>query len=261
MYFLLFHYQNLGCHGFFIKNRKREKEWKRHLPVHLTGLTLCSTILTVTLIEKFTVGGWITLLITSILIGICYLIRNHYKNVQKSIRELDEMLSNFPTSGSMNSEALDPKKMTVIQLVSGFNGLGLHTLLSIIKNFPGLYKNFIFVSIGLVDSGSFKGIKEIEVLKESVKASLLEYVDLARRLGFPADYRFDIGTDVVESASALCRSIVEDFPKSTVFTGNLVFHQVRLFHKFLHNETAFAIQRRLQWSGITTVILPIRIKV
>jgi hypothetical protein len=28
---------------------------------------------------------------------------------------------------------------------------------------------------------------------------------------------------------------------------------------FLHNETAFAIQRHLQWSGITNVILPIRI--
>jgi hypothetical protein len=29
----------------------------------------------------------------------------------------------------------------------------------------------------------------------------------------------------------------------------------------LHNEAAFAIQRRLQWKGITTVILPIRVEV
>jgi len=29
----------------------------------------------------------------------------------------------------------------------------------------------------------------------------------------------------------------------------------------LHNETAFAIQRRLQWDGITTVILPIRVRI
>lgn len=29
----------------------------------------------------------------------------------------------------------------------------------------------------------------------------------------------------------------------------------------LHNETSFAIQRRLQWDGITTVILPIRMRI
>ena len=75
-----------------------------------------------------------------------------------------------------------------------------------------------------------------------------------------ADYRFDIGTDVVESASLLCESIAEEFPRSTFFTGQLVFHRVHLFHRLLHNETAYAIQRRLQWDGITTVILPIRVK-
>jgi len=259
--FATFSLSELGMSRFFIKNRKKEKEWKKHLPVHLTGLTLCLTILIITLIEKFTVGGWITLLITSMVIGICYLIRGHYTDVKRGIRELDEMLLNIPTAGPMSHEPLDPKKMMAVQLVSGFNGFGVHTLLSIIQNFPDLYKNFIFVSVGLVDSGSFKGTKEIEALKESVKASLMQYVDLARRLGFPADYRFDIGTDVIESASSLCESIAEEFPRSTVFTGKLVFHRVHLFHKLLHNETAFAIQRHLQWNGITTVILPIRVKV
>ena len=33
----------------------------------------------------------------------------------------------------------------------------------------------------------------------------------------------------------------------------------KLFQRILHNETASAIQRRLQWEGITTVILPIRV--
>jgi amino acid transporter len=258
--FATFSLSELGMSRFFIKNRKREKEWKKHLPVHLTGLTLCLTILIITLIEKFSVGGWITLLITSMVIGVCYLIRGHYASVKQGIRELDEMLLNIPTTGPLSHELLDPKKITAIQLVTGYNGFGVHTLLSIIRNFPNLYKNFIFVSVGLVDSGSFKGATEMEALKESMRVSLMKYVDLARRLGFPANYRFDIGTDVVESASSLCESIVEEFPRSTVFTGQLIFHRVHFFHKMLHNETAFAIQRRLQWNGITTVILPIRVK-
>jgi hypothetical protein len=226
----------------------------------LTGLTLCATILTITVFEKFTSGGWITLLITAGVIGICYLIRNHYTEVTKKIRELDEMLMNLPFTGSINQEPVDPKKMTAIQLVTGFNGFGIHTLLSIVRNFPNLYKNIIFVSIAVADSGSFKGAEAIEALKESTRNSLMKYVELARRLGLPADYRFDIGIDVVESATHLCESIAEEFPRSTFFTGQLIFRHVRFFHKLLHNETAFAIQRRLQWDGMTTVILPIRVR-
>lgn len=39
-------------------------------------------------------------------------------------------------------------------------------------------------------------------------------------------------------------------------TSPYSYHE-NLFHKMLHNETAFAIQRRLQWKGFTVVILPI----
>ena len=258
--FATFSLSELGMSRFFIKNRKREKEWKKHLPVHLTGLTLCATILTITVFEKFTSGGWITLLITAGVIGICYLIRNHYTEVTKKIRELDEMLMNLPFTGSINQEPVDPKKMTAIQLVTGFNGFGIHTLLSIVRNFPNLYKNIIFVSIAVADSGSFKGAEAVESLKESTETALKKYVDLAKRLGFSAHYRFDVGTDVVESSSLLCESIAEGFPKSTVFAGQLIFPRVHIFHKLLHNETAYAIQRRLQWNGIPMMILPIRVR-
>ena len=40
--------------------------------------------------------------------------------------------------------------------------------------------------------------------------------------------------------------------------GGITFRLEKFYHKLLHNETAFAIQRRLHWNGITSVILPIR---
>ncbi len=259
--FITFSLSELGMSRFFIKNRKREKEWKKHLPIHMTGLTLCLTILIITILEKFGSGGWVTLIITSGVIVLCYIIRSHYRSVGRKMRELDEMLLDIPTAGQANQAPVDPQKMTAIQLVNGFNGFGVHSFLSIVRNFPGLYQNVIFTSIGVVDSGSFKGAKEMEALTESTRASLKKYVDLSRRLGFSADFRFQIGTDVVETATHLCESIVEEFPKSTVFTGQLIFPYVQILHKLLHNETAYAIQRRLQWKGIPTVILPIRINV
>ena len=259
--FLTFSLSELGMSRFFIKNRRTEPEWKKHLPVHLTGLTLCLTILVVTAVEKFGAGGWLTLLITAAVIGLCYLTRGHYAKVRRGVREMDELLTNLPTRGPANTARPDPGAQTAIQLVNGFNGFGVHSLLSVIHSFPGLYKNLIFVSIAEVDVGSFKSSEAIEKLRASTGEYLAKYVDLARRLGFAADYRFDLGTDIVETASHLCESVAKEFPRSAVFAGQAVFRRSGMLHRLLHNETAFAIQRELRWKGIMTIILPIRIDI
>jgi hypothetical protein len=96
-------------------------------------------------------------------------------------------------------------------------------------------------------------------LEESVKNSLEKYVELANKLGFSADYRMATGTDVVETATRLCKEIKREFHHSTVFTGKLAFRKEQFYHKMLHNETAFAIQRQLQWDEIPSVTMPIRL--
>jgi hypothetical protein len=256
--FLTFSISEFGMSRFFYKNRATEKEWKRHIPIHLTGLVLCSTILTITLFEKLGQGGWLTLLLTSALVGLCFLIHRHYQKVTRGLRKLDTLLDVIPSTGVKNTEPVNPHKMTAVQLVTGYHGFGINSFYSIIKNFPGVYENFIFVSIAVVDSGTFKGTAELKALSESTRKSLEKYVNLAREMGFAADYRMDIGTDVVDMAVPVCQNIAEEFPNSTFFTGQIVFRHENPFQKILHNETAFAIQRRLQYSGITTVIMPIR---
>ena len=260
--FLTFSLSELGMSRFFIKNRRTEPHWKKHLPVHLTGLTLCLTILIITTLEKFAQGGWLTLVITSVVILLCYLIKGHYNRVRKGIRELDDMLTAVIShKGAYNDDPTDPREMTAIQLISGYSGFGVHTFLSIIRGFPGLYKNFVFVSVAEVDAGAFKESEAVSRLTAAAKDALKKYVDLARRLGFAAESRLDMGTDVVKTASALCESAAREFPKSTVFAGQTVFRRPGLVNRILHNETAFAIQQELRWKGITTVILPIRINI
>ncbi len=167
----------------------------------------------------------------------------------------------FRLSRPFNNDPVNPKDMTAILLVSSFNGFGLHTLLSIVQHFPGIYKNFIFISVAEVDSGSFKGLAEMKALQTSVKKDLEKYVKVTRAHGFPADYRTEIATDVIDSVTELVEKTVKDFPRSTVFTGKLIFKKENPFQRILHNETAHSIQRRLQWDGIPTVILPIRVDV
>ncbi len=259
--FVTFSLSQLGMSRFFIQRRKEDPKWLQHLAVHLVGLVLCVTILVITTVEKFTEGGWLTLLITSLVIGLCYLIKGHYRRVRQGMAELDETLLDFPTHGPINMDLLQKNEPTAIQLVSGYSGFGVHTLLSILTTFPKTYKNIIFVSVAMIDSGTFKGAEEMQSLEESVKYGLERYTNLARRLGFAADYRMTLGTEVVESAVDLCEKLAEEYPRSTVFTGQLTFRLEKFYHKMLHNETAFAIQRRLQWNGLTTVILPIRVRI
>jgi amino acid transporter len=258
--FLTFSISQIGMCTYFIRNRKRDNTWKKHLPVHIIGFLLCFTILIITCYEKFQEGGWLTMVITFTFIVLCYWIRSHYHKVRDKVKQLDELLLNIETGRKTNKDPVDPDKSTAIQLVNGYTGFGVHTFLSAIKNFPKMYENFIFVSVAVVDSGSFKGMEGIKNLEKSVEEDLKKYTRLARKLGYPADYRLATGTDVVETAADLCKSLKREFPKSTVFTGKLAFRRENLFHKLLHNQTAFSIQNKLHWDEITSVILPIRIE-
>ena len=259
--FVTFSLSQLGMSRFFIQRRKEDSKWLQHLSIHLLGLTICATILVITTVEKFAEGGWLTLLITSVVIALCYIVKGHYLKVRMGVSQLDETLLDFPASGPANTDPPNHNAPTAIQLVSGYSGFGVHTLLTLLTTFPGTYKNVIFVSVAVIDSGSFKGAEEVAALEESVKTGLEKYVELARKLGFAADYRMTVGTDVVESATELCQQLAEVYPRSTVFTGQLTFRLEKFYHRLLHNETAFAIQRRLQWNGLTTVILPIRVNI
>ena len=258
--FLTFSLSEFGMARFFIKHRKEQAGWKQHLSVHLTGLTLCLTILTITVYEKFLEGGWITLLITSTLIFVCYLIRSHYKRINGEKKKFDTLLTSIPVIGEPNTAPVDRTKMTAIQLVSNFNGFGIHTMLTTIRQFPDFYKNFIFISVVVVDQGLFKGEEGLEEHKENTEASLKKYVEFARNLGLAADYRFAVGTDVIKTATDLCRDVYREFPRAMVFSGKLAFSEEKFYHRILHNETAFSIQRILHWSGVPNLILPIKME-
>ena len=68
-----------------------------------------------------------------------------------------------------------------------------------------------------------------------------------------------VGTDVVDELEGLCLSVARKFPKARFFAGQLMFQRDVWYQHLLHNYTAFALQRRLHWQGLSTVIVPTRI--
>jgi hypothetical protein len=133
-------------------------------------------------------------------------------------------------------------------------------MLGAIRFAPNYYRNLVFVSVGVIDSGNFKGAQAVDELKQSTEQTLGQYVDVARQLGMPATSFMSLGTDAVEELEETCLAIAKRFPKVTFFAGQLVFPQDTWLQRLLHNQTAFALQRRLHFDGISMVILPTRVR-
>lgn len=259
--FLTFTLTELGMAIYWIKNRSTSPRWKGQLAIQGTGLVMCVSILAVTLYEKFSHGGWMTVLITTALIALCLAIRKHYRGISVGFQQLDEVARSMMALDTRELPAvhLDPKAHTAVLTVGRFSGFGIHHILAIQKLLPNYFKNYIFVSVGILDSGTFKGSDEMHRLEEETRVNLEKYVRWTRQQGLQADYRMAMGTEAVETLETLCKALAKEYPKTIVFTGKLIFHEERWYHRMLHNESAVALQKRLQFNAIQTIILPIRV--
>jgi amino acid transporter len=257
--FLTFTLSQIGMARHWVAVRKQEAHWRRRLAVNTVGALVTATILAITTTLKFREGGWITLVATGVLIILCFAIRHHYRRVRRILATLDETLLNLPLPEPKAQPELATEGPTAIVLVETYSGLGIHTLLSIQRLFPRHFRNSVFVSVGSVDSAQFKGVLELGALEQKVRGDLEQYVRNAGRMGLYAEYRYALGTDLVQELEGICVDLVKEFRRPVVFAGQLVFQRENLFTRTLHHETAFSIQRRLQFLGVQVIILPIRV--
>lgn len=240
--------------------QERSGQWIKKLTINITGFLLTFSILIVTAIIKFSEGGWMTLVITGGFVLFCLWVHHHYGQTARALKHLDEILTDFPLPEKTSKPAADPKQPAALLMVNGYNGMGIHSFLAIHKSFPGYFKNFIFLSVGVIDSDRFKGLAEIDNLKTSMKHDMEKYIDLANRMGFYAEGHTTLETDVTEGLETLCQQEAHKWPKKMLFTGQLVFERETWVNRVLHNQTAFALQRKLLFMGLEVVILPIRVR-
>src|SRR3989441_49529 len=257
--FLTFSLSELAMCRFWVRERKKHATWRKHISIHVVGLTLCLFILTVTVYEKFGEGGWVTLALTGGLIAYCFIIRGHYHKVHDNLRHLDGILAALPAGGASlaGQRALDPAAPTAVLLVGGYEGLGIHSLLAVQRLFPGYFKNFVFVSVGVIDSASFVNVAAVDEVRDRTAADLRRYVDLATNLGLAADSRMAVGTEAVATAADLCGRIAREFQRPLFFAGKLIFQRERWYQRLLHNETAHQLQRPPQFARLDAMGPPV----
>ena len=259
--FLTFTLSQLGMCRHWWAVRNAERDWRRKLSVNGIGVLLTGTILTVTVSIKFAEGGWLTLLVTLCFVALCWVVRVHYDRVRAALKRLDDTLLAIPFQPDLKQPVpqKDPNAPTAAIIVRDFDGIAVHALLTIPRLFPNHFKNVIFISVGVIDSGQFKGLVEIENLKRAKEEDLKSFVEFANCLGWYAEYRYNLGVDLIAELEELCASVKKDFPKAIFFSGKLVFQEENALSRFLHNHTPSTLQQRLQFSGMDMMILPIRV--
>jgi hypothetical protein len=130
---------------------------------------------------------------------------------------------------------------------------------SIFELFGGTFKNFVFIQIGVIDAGVFKGVDEIKGLQVEVNKDIDKYVKLVSSYGYHAEHYTSIGTDVVDEITKLAPEILKKFPNAVFFGGQIVFPNDSIFTRWLHNYTVFASQSKLYAECIPVVVLPIKV--
>src|SRR6185436_14984365 len=84
--FLTFSLSLLGLCIYWWRSRRTDSRWLARLALSFTGLVVTAGILVVTTVEKFAEGGFMTVLITGIVIGLCLLNHAHYEKIRRKIR-------------------------------------------------------------------------------------------------------------------------------------------------------------------------------
>jgi len=262
--FITFSLSQMGMVRHWWRNRSAYPLWRRKMLINSIGLLLCLGILFAVIVVKFNEGGWITLVVTGLIVILVTLVKKQYAYSAGLMRKLDGLTSAAESSEFEFVPEIAPggrpdyHARTAVIMVNAFNGQGLHTLLSIFRMFGDSFKNFVFLEVGLVDAGTFKGAAEMERLKEKVENDLDRYVRYVKKHGYYAEGVSCIDHDVVDSVAHLAPGIIERFPQAIFFAGRLVFPRDSILSRWLHNFIVFAIQRRFNYDGIPFFMVPIR---
>jgi len=125
--------------------------------------------------------------------------------------------------------------------------------------FGGAFKNFVFINVGIIDAGNFKGAQEVAHLKNDVEINLNRYVNYMAKQGFYAEGISSVGVNIVDEVSNMAPEILKKFPNVVFFGGQLIFAKDSFVSKLFHNYTVFTLQKLLYREGIPFVILPVRV--
>ncbi len=262
--FLTFSMSLLGLCIYWIKSRRIKKEWWHKLIMSTIGFIVCSSILIITTLEKFAEGGWLTLVITTLVITFCFIVRQHYREVGIKLKEADAIFADHLGNADLKQTQFLPIQnksgKTAVFFVAKHYGAGLHALLWVRRLFPGVFENYVFLTTGEIDS---QAMANESIFKKKYRRDLNEIINRYRFFcnenNLPSEGLFSYGVNNIEELIKLSQYVQEEYPDCVFFASKLIFIDENWWSRLLHNNTVTTLQRRLHLEGKQMVILPMKI--
>lgn len=258
--FITFSMSLLGLSVYWKRHRHIEKHWLGHLIMSLVAMVVCMSILVITLLSKFKLGGWITVVVTGVTIICSIIIKRHYRHFNQLKKNLDEELHIPIVDKPISVPNLDPEKPTAVFIVKEI-GAAMHAILWVNRMFPKYFANFVFLSTGEVDTGSFGSDAALKKLTKNTDKILNYLVRYSEMQGYAAESYCDFGTDPVVEIVKLAEKINMKYPNPLYFSSRYVYPTENWFTRLLHSDLASIIQRRLHALGSKMLILPLKLNI
>ena len=174
--FLTFTLSNLGMMRHWWQITRARAGGAADLRSTASAAVVCAIILTVTLVEKFTEGGWVTLVITAALV---VAVLPDPQPLPPGRPEAREALAT-------SSSSMLPPPVDVTRAARARSGASRPRSCSPAASaasastrcsrsracFPNQFQQVVFVSVGVIDAGTFKGKDEIDALRAKLERDL-----------------------------------------------------------------------------------------
>jgi amino acid transporter len=258
--FITFTLSLLGLTIYWWRQRRDDDRAPHRLVLSAIALLITASILAVIVVERFLQGGIITLVITSLVVAAGALIRRHYGRVRLLVADFERTHPWRIRELPQGEPALVADAATAVFFVSSSRGIGIHMANRVRAMFPDHFRNFVFVSIGTVDSQSFGSDQALRTLQYETRAALDGLVNYAQVSGYGSRWYDAYGSDRLVELERIALDIRREYPRCVFFASHLVFENEHWWNRWLHHHTPLAMQRILNGHGMELVIVPVNLR-
>lgn len=258
--FITFSVSLIGLVVYWWTNRQHEPHWFRRMLLSSIAAIICISILMIVIISKIEMGSWLTLLVTLGLILACIYIKNRYQQHEQLKIKLDHTLDISAPNKPIQETTIDHQKPTAVFVVKHL-GATLHTILWVERMFPQHFKNYVFVSYGQVDTGSFGSESALKRLQKNTNRVLNGLSDFSSQHGIANEAYCAFGAAPIDDIISMAEKINATYDNAVYFAPRYVYKHDNVFSRYIRGDFINLVQRKLQNIGTKMLVLPLTLDV
>lgn len=241
--------------------KKKAEKAIRKLLLSGTAAIVCCVVLCLITINRFFAGGWFAIVCLILLTTLCRLISKHYKRVNNMLKSVDKLLIKPLPEKKTTDVEFDNDNPTAVIMIGKHAGVAMHTLIWSLCTFPNYFKNVVFVSIGEIDVERFGVQEKLSELEKNIDTNIDYFTEYAKQQGLAVKSVVEYSTNPVEKLEEIVETQLADIHQPIFFASSFVWGKDTWYAQYLHNETAFAFQKRLHKNNLQMIIVPMKVNI